>query len=538
MILCDLSRADLEKLWTRGSVWWRGYSIKYVPRKIFTVTHRRGSFRSTDIFPFFQCSFVKALRKWNLDPTVIEEGKLARSSFAEWSIEKIADYNAHEMRLLVSLADSLREKLEGRCGLQIKSYHGPGAVANAWFYRENAKDHFPPEPLPREVAYAYFGGRTDILGVGEFETYRSDLASAYPSALSLCISLHGCKWLQAPLTTNDEWALYHVRWEIPDDSPHGPLPFRLDDGTILYPPCGEGWYWGVELLAVESCFPGAISRIHVKAPTLHPHERTTPLKDAIEKAYATRQVWKNNGELAHEALKLVLNSLYGKLAQSPIEEKKDGQRSGGKETAGWRNPVWAGWITAWTRARITKVMERVGAENVLSIATDGVLLRVPNPLASIGNALGEWQNEGMGRSLIVCPGLYAHYGSTGDISTYKQRGLPGGLNYGFVLRDWGCITELNTPGANAHSASTVRFNGMGTILQTSAPRNQFTEHVRSLNDVTRVGTSKREGTLGNHGWISFLLALKHIPPNKNTISAPYKRLGISEDHEDEDAEEG
>jgi hypothetical protein len=79
-------------------------------------------------------------------------------------------------------------------------------------------------------------------------------------------------------------------------------------------------------------------------------------------------------------LKLAINSLYGKFAQSI-------------GAAPYRDYLSAGLITAYTRA---KLIEAIGTlppwerDEVLMLATDGIYTMTPLPKLKIGSALGEW----------------------------------------------------------------------------------------------------------------------------------------------------
>jgi hypothetical protein len=530
MILKDLNDKQLTKLWNEGAIWWNGFYIKYIPRKIFKVTSAHGTFHSTDIFTFFQTSFLKAAKDWGVDVSAIEAGKAARGNFQSWTFEQIREYNDVEMGCIRSLANRL-EAVFVKADLVPSSWYGPGAVANVWLDRHNASDYFPVT-IPYQAEYAYFGGRSDISLVGEVDCYKADLASAYPAAMARCIGLQDATWERAEVTINDEWGLYHVAWDTSGQL-WNPFPWRADDGTILYPPRGEGWYWGIEVLSAESAYPNCIRRTSLLRPV--GGVRKLPLAKPIYDDYALRRKYKQQGDDAARALKLALNSLYGKTCMAPILCKRENCKN---EThpheAGLpknRNIVWGGWITAWTRAQIIDAMGAIGFGNVISVATDGMLTRVPIPNLDTTNELGCWQDEGYGTSLVVCPGLYAHF-RDGVAQTYRQRGQPVALNYGYVLRSWGCATELNTPGVDACESSGDLFIGMGRYLKTHRDRNQFVSQTRALNSVPIFGTSKRQRsdeTAYFENWQTLTLRPRAIPNDVSTMSAPYKPIETEDD---------
>jgi hypothetical protein len=98
--------------------------------------------------------------------------------------------------------------------------------------------------------------------------------------------------------------------------------------------------------------------------------------------YKQRREWQIQGRGAERALKLALNSLYGKQAQ----------RVGGSPDYGGRPPwhklEWAGMVTSGTRAQILSALYQK-PESVIAVETDSIMTTEPLDLP-IGTALGEW----------------------------------------------------------------------------------------------------------------------------------------------------
>lgn len=511
----------LEHLWTRGRTWWFGVFFKYIPRKFFTVKYQDNSFVSTDTFSFFQQSFLSACKKWGVDTTKIEEGKANRNVFAEWPIEKIIQYNFDELDCALQLLNKLAEAFE-TVRLTPQSWHGPGAIATRWLQRESMSVHYakPPEKMIEPIAHAFFGGRIDCSLVGEVNAWQNDIISAYPKGLTDCISQAPIKWVHTYRTKfDDRHALYHVIWKVPVRSSWNPFPWRTKTGIVLYPYQGEGWYWGVEVLAAEQLFPGCITRVEAWFPQ---GERLFPFKEPIERDYLLREtIGKDTGPGI--AVKLALNSLFGKCCQHVTS---------GKSKPRWQNFIWAGYTTAYTRSRILRAIKQLHPHNVLAIATDGLFSRIPlNPEPS---QLGAWENKGRAPTLFVASGLYAVLGETQTV--IKQRGMPGDINYGWVLREWGCTTDLNVKGANSMKSSFTSFVGMGKALATSRPHGVFLDEERIMQNVTFVGTSKRIPNplqlLQKQRWIEYELLPR--PRTENIISYPYKHRQEFDPREDQE----
>jgi hypothetical protein len=94
------------------------------------------------------------------------------------------------------------------------------------------------------------------------------------------------------------------------------------------------------------------------------------------------------------ALKFGINALYGKFAQ----------RIGAHP---YQNPIWAGLITAITRAKLNDAIVSAGQQNVIMIATDAVFVIGGKPPIDIdAKRLGAWSAKTYPKLFIVRPGLY------------------------------------------------------------------------------------------------------------------------------------
>ena len=132
------------------------------------------------------------------------------------------------------------------------------------------------------------------------------------------------------------------------------------------------------------------------------------LFDFIPPLYAERKRLGKSGR--GMVLKLGLNSLYGKLAQSV-------------GAAPWANPIYAGLITSLVRARLIDDYTRVGNDKCVMLATDGVFYQLDAPDGyDTGTELGQWEekihDDGC---FIIQPGLYFVSSEMGEP---KTRGVP------------------------------------------------------------------------------------------------------------------
>lgn len=450
MMLKDVGKVKLVELWTTGETRWRDYKLEWLPSKSFYIrdVRRKRSVKVYDTFGFFQCSFAKALAGWNVEaPEQLDHMKQSRSRFTPEREAEIIEYCLSECRSLVELMDMLKASLDS-VNLPTSSWHGAGAIAAALLRRERVGEHVTPddewpEDVRTPIMHAYFGGRTELFQQGEFDTlYGYDIRSAYPAATRKLPSLRGAKFTRVEdhYPTDDVISLHHVRWNTDPRATVQPFPFR-NRRQILYPYQGEGWYWSNEVAAALELHPTGIDLID--AWVLEPATDARPFA-FIDPIYEERARLKREGHFGHQSYKLAINALYGKLAQGMGHKGR---------TPPYRSYVWAGYITAATRA----AMLRVACEDVAMICTDGIYFTSPQPIIE-SDELGGWEASLVTDAFIAQPGIYEGRGEKGEVK--RSRGVFAkevdfdDLREGYRELGPYYISRLKT----------TRFKGLGTAM--------------------------------------------------------------------------
>lgn len=471
MILRDIGWTKLTRLINRESRMRRdgkGYpfpvdvlkgefQIDYMPRKFFKVRRRigaafddEGNEKPTyskwivinDVGPFFQCRFVQALELWNVGTpeqrAQIADGKEQRNSHRQADYDRIKLYNAMECHLLAKLMEQFRDACKD-VGYVPRQWQGPGQIAEAMLYQNGIpkSSEVPMLADPRNEGLltfarnAFYGGRPEITVVGQIEypVYQWDINSAYPYALMHvpCL-MHGSfrheqisKSKRASILTGEQpgldiqpMGIYYgsFNWNRKGLAPnlYG-LPIRREKGTISYPASGRGWYWGFEILAsVHQNFHAIEGYVYVEDC------RCVPF-GWIQKVYAMRKTIGKDGRGI--VLKLALNSLYGKMAQSVGKPK-------------YANPIWASFITAFCRTQIQELLhschslDKKCGRGVWMIATDAIFTSYDLPVKeseSLGGYSKEFHPNGI---FLVQPGLYfrSSLDGNGRRTKPKTRGVP------------------------------------------------------------------------------------------------------------------
>lgn len=499
----------IEELRKNGATYWRGYRISYYHRKIFRVSRGKRTFTLYDTWGYFQSSFERALLAWNIPvPAIITEGKAARGSFHRWSMKKLREYNNAELAQHVQLMNELRDAIDP-LNLKVISWHGPAALAGYWLSSNKVKKFQGDEqPNVQDAAgRAYFGGRIDVRGYGFVEpAYHFDIVSAYPSATRYLPDLSKLAWRRVRKLTGEQLYVARIRWSVPEGTIWPPFPWRNAQGSIRFPVEGEGWYWKPEIEAARDMFGDCFEVLEAYVAT---GKIEYPLRNLIEETFAHRAKLKREGNPSHVPVKLILNSIYGKFAQTV-------------GTATYHNLVWAGLITAHTRAKMMRAID----EDTVLVMTDS-LWSTKKPNVEESDALGGWEGGTEKRLAVAEAGLYQAWREDGE-STIWQRGFDKAnpVDIERLVREWLDGDDLYEPVYNVH-----RFIGMGLASMTHYPWREWRTIERAIHPVPLVGTTKRYPNLPHHVGIregDFMT----LPPrdwDEDECSYPYKNATINLD---------
>jgi hypothetical protein len=433
------SRIPTRAHWGKGGRPWPvdvyggEFQIDYLPRKFFKVRRLLGTQNDkkvyspwitvNDVGTFFQCPFVEFLHRWNVGTldqrSAIEVGKAYRNQFDAKDMPAIDRYNHLECRLLADGMEYFRDVCK-RSGYVPRAWQGPGQIAEAVMKARGiprSKDvklltDRRYSELLEFAAKSFYGGRPEItrLGPVNVPVEQWDINSAYPYAMMHLPCLEHGRWTRGTkyYRGGGQTAIAYGHFKAHEDSRATlfGFPVRRETGSIYYPREGWGWYWSMEIDAArhQTFEPEAVWT----------YERTCGCVPFhfIPDLYAMRK------RLGKDALglylKLALNSLYGKLAQSIGSPQ-------------YANPIWASFITSFTRAQIQEMIHDGSGHkrgtcgsDVLMVATDAIFTTDARSYEP-GSGLGELScTKHPGGLLLIQPGLYF----TGDGSKPKTRGVP------------------------------------------------------------------------------------------------------------------
>jgi hypothetical protein len=471
-LLQDLPRRNLIEFAKFGITEWAGYIISGIPRKHLTIRHDDRECVIWDVFSYWQMSFIKVLDsskkelfntpEWDATIEFMRIMKATRGdedAWAKMSPEETLNYCYKECEALSILYRDILRHCE-HYGLNPNRHSGPGAMAEAFFRSVRLIDYMPDDTghyqagLPTQVAtHSIYGGRfeTAILGpVGD--VIEDDLQSAYPAeALNLPCLRHG-RFREVPDYVPGKQGFYFVGSLT--DGPWAPFPFRVSKetrylfngatpGTIVYPHGGRRWVTAAEVEIARNHY-GAKKIPVFKGYVFEPDCNHKPFAK-IQELYNYRKIGNPScpnclgskelfckehpspSEGLKKFIKLILNSIYGKLLQGIGWKLIETSQYGVLSSESYKAPVfqcyiWASWITGGCRSKVMGAALK-GGKDVVSIATDGILTRKPiDGLHVTTWELGTWEESNKKDCWLGMPGIYA-FGSNPSEKEFKRRGL-------------------------------------------------------------------------------------------------------------------
>ena len=407
------------------------YIIECVPRKYFSLklldfNNYKNEIIATanvwDCLGFFQQKFTDTVEQYlDIDSDSMDylrQYKDGRSEFDIEDFDNILRYCQLELDLLVKVMTKFKN-LCVELELSLTRYDGAGALATAIYRKNSTKQYLNREIDILETSLAYSGGWIEPPQQGRYlgKVYKYDIRSAYPSVMVNIPSLKDASLQHVDYASYHflgqpeiiDFALYKVHFKDNNKLVY-PLFHRYKD-NIYHPQETIGWHYGSEIKhCVENC-----EILEAYIPVIR--DDTKPFS-FIQDYYDKRMELKKQGNIGEKVLKLGINSLYGKTAQ----------------TVGWKikedkliiptyHQLWiAGYITASTRGQMWKAIKN-HTNSIIGIETDGIFSTEPLDV-ELGEGLGQWELETYDEIVYIQSGVY--WLRKGDNWYTKNRGLDTG----------------------------------------------------------------------------------------------------------------
>jgi hypothetical protein len=430
-ILKDLPRRQLSALHHNTRTVWGDWQIEHIPGKWFSVKRGKVNAKIYDIHTFFPGAYVPALQKFNVgsiaERAALAQDKARRGEFVWADIEAIANYCRLELKLGPELAEQLRTAL-AKASYVPRSWHGPGAVARMAFQRHCVYDAMTrcPAEVRTAARFAFAGGRFNqfLIGWMKQDVYEADINSAYPYYATMLPNLTRGKWRHAKRFEMGKFAVYHIRYEARPNR-HGVYPLfkRMEDGGVCWPHRVEGWYWAPEAELVKDD-PDAT---FIEALIFDEDDVTDRPFAFLAEYFDRRKRADARGDIIAYAFKIIINAIYGQLAQRAGWDKKK------RKPPKTHQLEWAGFITSGCRAAVHKAAVACG-DKLVSINTDSIQALCPlDDIVNGGDKLGEWKIKKYSDGVMWQAGIYFLREELGYDETLgygwskaKTRGIPRG----------------------------------------------------------------------------------------------------------------
>ncbi|MDH5463596.1 MAG: DNA polymerase [Nitrosopumilus sp.] len=405
MILLELSPKELSAYYRTGKCTVLGYSIQYIEKKKLSIKKKHHSVNFFDIQQFyFEKSLVDAYQKSirKLDVKYLEM-KDKREKFSKEYYRKnrkqVREYCIKDCILTKELSEHWIDLFYDAFKFYPSHWISSGYLAEKIMINNGIniplfKD--TPEQIQEFAQNTYRGGRIELVEKGYIkDACIVDINSAYPYTLTKVPDLTTGKWKHVKkLQKNAVIGFFKIKANIPQTKHIAPFPFNVRQ-KIVYP-VGE-FITFVTLAELQSCEDSSWYEI-LDSWQYCDDNPTYPYKKIIQKWYDQRQKLKKEKNPMEQPFKIILNSIYGKMAQ--ITENRIGNLF---------NPVISSSITGIARAMLYDFIIKHGIErDVIMMYTDSITCR--GKLRVNSTKLGGFSLDFVGSIYALQNGFYAKDG--------------------------------------------------------------------------------------------------------------------------------
>ncbi|OLB91891.1 MAG: hypothetical protein AUH25_01670 [Thaumarchaeota archaeon 13_1_40CM_38_12] len=361
---------------------YNGFKIHYIDRKKLTISKGHHSVNCYDIAQYYESkSLVEAYsvsiaKPLDLDYLAMKDKRKSLSKYYySRHKNKIRNYCIQDCILTKELTENWINTFYEVFGFYVDNWISSGYLAEKVLIRNGIKI-----PLFNEIPYyvqelarqSFYGGRFELIQRG-FIGYCClyDINSAYPYALTTLLDITNGRWIRSKeINPKAKIGFFYIFADIDDSVKISPFPFIKKNRTICYPTGKFRTYVTLDELKMVEGDPKIRYRILESYQFIPNKNCGYPFKKFIEDQYKRRIKLRSEKNHLERAIKIILNSIYGKTAQRT-----------NKVMGNLFNPVIASYITGFTRAYLYRFMKEHNLENdVVAFATDSIAVRkkIPN----------------------------------------------------------------------------------------------------------------------------------------------------------------
>lgn len=355
----------------------QNYTISYIPKKQLRIQKGKHSVSLYDIAQYYDnkplgIAYSEHIKK-SLDRAYLETKKIRKKFSVRHYLrhkKEIRQYCITDCILTKELAENWLDTFHDAFGFYPANWISSGYLAEkVLIYNEVQIPFFYDLDYQiQNLAWqSFYGGRFELTQrgyIGYCCLY--DVNSAYPYALTHLPDITNGKWiLSQKINPYSALGFFHIRAHIDYSVKIAPFPFRTRNNRIIYPVGEFETFVTLEELKAVTGDPKIRYKIIDSYQFIPNKNPKYPFKKFIIEQYEKRMKLKQEKNPLERAVKIILNSIYGKTAQRA-----------NNMMGNLFNPVIASYITGFARAQLYKFVKENNLEtHVVAFATDSVACR-------------------------------------------------------------------------------------------------------------------------------------------------------------------
>lgn len=399
-ILKYLPRDVLLELRLKSKVNYKDYKIKYIPKKVLSITLHKNRYAFYDVAQFFLMSLEKAAEMYlhkKKNPGAVDAARLnVDLKYWDKNLEKIIEYCKIDSKLTAELGQFLQSMLQKALGINPANYVSVASLSKQYFRKRCEIPHIQkiPTKVLKAAFHSYKGGRFEVLEKGNVgKCTLLDIKSAYSYEISNLIDITKGDWITTRQINDKAYYGFYLVSLCVTWGDIMPIPFKRSMGMFCYPSgAWNVWLTKQELLAYD---PYIKYRL-VKGYEFYPAAITYPFREEIFRCFKEKEKY-DKSDFRYDLVKKIPNSLYGTFYEKYETEDK-------WYTGKMFNPVYASIITANTRIKV--FIKAISLDkSTVAFATDSIMVKgLVDP--KIKAKLGDWEKQDYGETIILKSGIY------------------------------------------------------------------------------------------------------------------------------------
>ena len=398
-IMSYLDDATLFDLHIFNKATYEDIKIRYIPKKKLTLTFNKKTYKFYDIFQFFYTSLNKASLKY-LGETKLDFPIKSINDPQFWidNYAQIKEYCIQDAKLCGKLGVIAQTQFN-EMGLDFNNPVSTASLAEQFAIRYRRVPTFSLKFVHKFGYFSYWGGLFEQYKRGYFEQVsKGDINSAYPYIMNSLPDLAEGEWEFHDKNIEDcNFGFVFVK--IRSKKAYVQSLQTMWTSSIKYPVL-DWHYRYLTLLEYKFYLDNEICDMNVIDFMLfYPRTDYKPFS-YMKSFYDRRRILKEDTDSRELALKILMNSTYGKYIQMIEIIDQDWRIQAGQMFL----PIYASYTTSGTRLQILKYLLKHDIDPI-AIYTDCIIAEDMPKVNS--TSLGGWSEQSKGEMVAIGCGVYS-----------------------------------------------------------------------------------------------------------------------------------